>query len=139
MIPLNYEYIYQQEKLEKVISWLENKNVFLLDTETDGLSPFKNKILLLQLGDETQQWIIDCRSVNIQPLKPIIQSKYKTKVGQNIKYDLKFLMWEYGFKDITNVVDTIINEQIIRCGIQIGGASMEALCKRYSDLQINKS
>jgi DNA polymerase I len=132
----NYEYIKDNSDISRVVSWLSDKRFYLLDTETSGLNPFQNDVILLQIGNEDKQWIIDCRSVNIEPLRPFAEDPTITKLGQHIKHDIKFLNYRYKW-DICNVVDTMINEQILRCGI-FGGASMETLAERYLRIQIDK-
>lgn len=135
---MNYEYIHQQSDFEKVVSWLSDKKVFVLDTETGGLNPFTSDIILLQVGNDEKQWIVDCRTVNIDQLKPFLEDEKITKIGQNLKHDLKFLMWRKGWLKFKNLFDTMINEQVIRCGFH-AGASMEALVLRYLNIQIDKT
>lgn len=135
-IKRNYEYISDGAELGRVVSWLSDKRFFLMDTETKGLNPFRGGVVLLQIGNEDKQWIIDCRSVDISPIRPFVEDNKITKLGQNLKHDIKFLDHHYKWKT-RNVVDTMINEQILRCGIY-GGASMEALCERYLRIKIDK-
>lgn len=135
---MNYEYLHHSGEFEKVVSWLADKRLFVLDTETGGLNPFTSDIILLQVGNEEKQWIVDCRTVNVDQLAPFLADPKITKIGQNLKHELKFLMWRKGWSTFKNLFDTMINEQIIRCGFH-AGASMEALALRYLNIQIDKN
>lgn len=135
---MNYEYLYEPGSFEKVNSWLLDKKLFVVDTETGGLNPFTSDIKLIQIGNDEKQWVVDCRTVNIDQLKPYLEDPKITKIGQNLKHELKFLMWRKGWTKFKNLFDTMINEQVIRCGFN-AGASLEALALRYLNKQLNKS
>lgn len=135
-IARNYYYIKEQAELSQVQSWLGERRFFCIDTETDTLDPFNSNLILLQIGDKDRQWIIDCRAVNMQPLKPWIEDTKIIKLGQHIKHDIKMLMAHLGWKP-RSVACTMIAEQVLRCGI-FARASMETLCNRYLHIQIDK-
>jgi DNA polymerase-1 len=138
-IEFNYEYITEQSSLERVQEWMTNHRSFVVDTETTGLSPFNDDLVLLQVGDEEKQWIMDCRAVNIEVLEPWMSDPAYVKLGQNIKFDLKILQWKYGWL-FKNVADTMIAEQVIRCGVigRKNTVSMEALARFYLRIKLDK-
>lgn len=132
----NYEYVCDLTGLERVFNWLNDAKYTAIDTETSGLNCFTNDIILMQLGDESKQWILDCRAVDIKVLKDRLEDSKLPKVGVNLKFDYKFLAYKYGIRP-TNMVDTMLSEQILRCGLMVP-ASMEAMAERYLGIQIDK-
>jgi len=134
---LNYEYIKEQSELQKVLSWLNDRKFIVLDTEASGLDPYRAKIISLQLGDKNQQWVIDARSVNLEPLRAVIEDPKVIKLGQNLKYDWQLLHVLYGWY-MENCQDTMIAEQILRCGLR-AGAGLDDLMLRYFNQPIDKT
>lgn len=114
-ITLNYEYLTEQSDVARVRSWLEGKSFFTVDTETTGVNPFRDDIVLMQVGNHEKQWLLDARVINIDELRPYIESPNIVKLGQNLQFDAKFFM-RRGWT-IRNVADTMLAEQLIRCGL----------------------
>lgn len=134
-IKFNYEYLHEQHEVDRVITWLEGQKFFAFDLETDGTNAFHNKTILLQIGNKDKQWIIDTRQINIEPLRPFFEDKKIIKLGQNLKFDLRFLLrkdW-----NVKNLVDTMLQEQIIRCGLHVR-VSLEALAYHYLRIALDK-
>ena len=136
-LPRNYEYLMEQKDLVRVIEWIKSKKSFCVDTETKGLNPFQNELILIQIGDEEKQWIIDNRTIDILPLKPYLESEEWLKILQNAKFDYKVLAVKKRIH-LRRMVDTMITEQILRCGFKEVSASMEALADRYLGIKIDK-
>lgn len=90
---------------------LTNKRLIPLDTETNGLDEFKNKPILLQIGDEENQVLIDLTSVKADVAFPKDKEDYRY-VGQNIKFDYCMLKVNCGI-DLPYVYDTMVAEQRI--------------------------
>lgn len=136
---LNYEYIYNPGDIEKVKSWLVDKKLFVVDSETSGLNVFSSDFILFQIGDIEKQWIVDCRTVNINFLKPYMADPNYLKLGQHLKHDIKFLMYRQKWTHFKNLFDTMIAEQIIRCGTDYPAFSLETLVLQYLGIQLDKS
>lgn len=49
--------------IKDVVSYCKRKSVLGLDTETTGLDPHNNKIIMLQIGDDKNQFVIDVRKL----------------------------------------------------------------------------
>ena len=135
-IDLNYEYIYQPVDMQRVMNWLEDKKYVVVDTETTGLSPFKDDIVLCQIGNEEKQWLIDKRTVDLSPLQAVISDPEVLKLGQFFKFDIKMLSVKYGMT-FKNVGCTQVAEHVIRSGLY-APADMGALAKRYLGIEIDK-
>lgn len=134
---LNYEYITTNDGMDRVLSWLNDHRAFALDSEQNGLNVFRNRTILVQLGNEEKQWIIDARVASIKRLGDVMLSSDHIKLGQNIRHDVQNLSHHFGLK-FRKVICTMIGEQLIRSGLHVR-ASMEALAERYLGLAIDKS
>lgn len=137
-INFNYEYITDQTGLGRVLEWMDKRKFFTIDFETNSLNPFTGKIVTCQVGDIEKQWIVDARATNIDPIGSYTADPTKVKLGQNIGFDIKFgarrgWLWK-------NVADTMIAEQVLRCGIvgRKNSVSMAALAKHYLRLTLDK-
>lgn len=104
--------------LKKVWDWARNEvqDDFCQDTETTGLEPYLNDILLYILGDENKQFVIDVNSIeNFDTILKLIFSelKNKTLIGANVKFDTSFNKVKYGFhfEDYVKVFDVMIADQ----------------------------
>jgi DNA polymerase I-like protein with 3'-5' exonuclease and polymerase domains len=132
-----YQYIKEQSELDSVLGWLNDRRFIVLDSETAGIDPFRSKLITLQLGDKEHQFVIDCRKVNVAPLKSAIEDPNLIKLGQNIKFDWQMLYKILGWQ-MQNVQDTMIAEQVLRCGLH-AGAGLDDLMLRYFNTSIDKT
>ena len=105
--------------------------------EIEGLDPYTSKIVMLQIGDVENQYIIDTRNVNIDILKPILIDKEVQLVGHNIKFEYKHILHNYNIR-INNLYDTMIVEQILYNGLYLKN-SLNDLNQRYLDIKVDKS
>jgi DNA polymerase I-like protein with 3'-5' exonuclease and polymerase domains len=137
-INFNYEYITDQTGLGRVLEWMDRRKFFTIDFETDSVNPFTGEVVLCQIGDPEKQWILDARATNIDAVGQYTADPEKVKLGQNIGFDIKFGSrrgWKW-----KNVADTMISEQVLRCGIvgRKNTVSLEALARHYLRIQLDK-
>lgn len=153
-------HITKPEEIYAVCDWFDAQTIVGVDTETSGLDPFKDKLATLQLGnpfiDHPTAFVIDLRLFTQEQLQPILDRIADDKViklGQNVKFEYKFLCQQMGC-DIKNMWDTQIAEMSIRAGLFPEGnreeedgegrgkayshSSMAALCQRYMGISIDK-
>lgn len=126
--------INEPSQVEEVLSYFSDKPFIQVDTEDTGRDCHKNKIILLQLGDYENQFVIDCRKVNILLFKDILETK--NLILQNSKFDFKFLK-KAGIV-IEHIYDTMLAECVIFCGYPKFGYSLKDLHKRYLDIELSK-
>ena len=130
-------FIERDEDAARIAPELESMPILCVDTETTGLDPFTSELLLLQVGDLKQQYVIDARKCSLEPLRPVLES-LKPKVLHNAKFDYKMLKSLAGIR-MENVVDTMLIEQTILNGKKAdGGYSLAAAYQRYFDKEISK-
>ena len=111
-----------------------------LDIETTGLDPFKDELLLIQLGTNSHTLIIDCRAVGeeIKLLAPLLASEDFGKLGHNLSFDCYFLEVK-GLKVRGLLVDTFLASKVETAGEPEGfgkgqwgkGNSLKACYERW--------
>jgi DNA polymerase I-like protein with 3'-5' exonuclease and polymerase domains len=159
---VTYWYVTRKEELPAVFEWLSTLSSVALDLETSGLNAFDASIATLQLGSLTKMSeehpnavVIDVRLFDSDTLRPIfdvLESRKVSKLGQNIRFEYRFLRRHYGIR-LRQVADTQVVEMVIRAGLlsrkdeQRGRGeqrsayrhcSMAALMTRYSGVEIDK-
>ena len=122
--------------IEYVAEYCASKTVLGVDTETEGLDFTCKKMIMLQIGDEDTQFVIDTRYVNIDALKPILESRDIIKIFHNAKFDYKFIKKWSGIT-CECIYDTFLTEIVISCG-KSSGYGLKDLCKRYLNVELNK-
>lgn len=160
--PVTYWYVTRPEELDEVMAWLVTLDLVALDLETSGLNAFESKIATLQLGSITRvseehpnAVVIDVRAFSDEQLAPIfaiLESRNVTKLGQNVRFEYRFLRAQYGVR-CRQLADTQVAEMIIRAGLlspknQSRGkgeertayklCSMASLMTRYAKVPIDK-
>ena len=111
-----------------------------LDIETTGLDPFKDELLLIQLGTQSHTLIIDCRAIGeeINLLAPLLASEDFGKLGHNLSYDCYWLEVK-GLKVRGLLVDTYLASKVETAGEPEGfgkgrwgqGNSLKACSERW--------
>lgn len=109
-----------------------------LDIETTGLDPFTCELVTLQLMTESGKTIVIKDPDSLEALKPKLENNLI--VGQNIKFDSKFLKYRYGIT-LYNVYDTMLAEIAISGGALAGkrGTSLKDLVFKYCGVTLDKT
>jgi DNA polymerase I-like protein with 3'-5' exonuclease and polymerase domains len=108
------------------------------DIYKPGLDPYLSKIVMLQLGDLENRFVIDMRSINISRLLPLFDDKERVWVGHNLRFEAKHLKYNYGI-NFWRIWDTMLVEQNLTNGLAWSKNknpdgyrySLEALSARY--------
>jgi len=141
MVDRNYVFIDTQEKFERVLPEIFALKRVGFDTETTGLDPHRDKLLLVQVGDLTKQYIIDARKVNINPLKNWLEDDKIIKHGSNLVFDYKFLK-AIGIEP-EGLVDSYLMEKILNNGLvpftTKGYFSLEGMANKYLNVKLDKT
>jgi DNA polymerase I-like protein with 3'-5' exonuclease and polymerase domains len=134
---MNFKYIFEQNEVDNLLPVLMESNTWGLDTETTGLNPHKDKVILLQIGNEGVQYVIDTRKVNVEPLRPFFESRMHRKICHNGKFDYKMIKGNFGM-DTETIRDTYFAEKILKNGRKLSGFGLDDLVKAYLDISLPK-
>ena len=130
--------LYEVISVEKSLSLLKQISVVGVDTETQGFDPFKDELLLLQLGCYEFQIVIDCTTIDVSLYKEYLESD-RTFIFWNAKFDLRFL---YHKRIVINKVhDGYLAEKLLYLGYPAGthGMSLKDAGERYCNIELDKS
>lgn len=115
-------------------SYKYSKNTFPNeDVYKPGLDPYLSRVVMLQIGDLENNFVIDTRSVDISELIPVLNDENIVFVGHNLKFEAKHLGWNYGvvFK---NIWDTMLVEMNLNNGLRLSN-SLANVSVRYLGVQ----
>jgi ribonuclease D len=131
-----------QDQMAGVVADLKDADLVALDLETTGLDPRKDSVRLLSLATKDAAYIVECRSVNLARLFPILTEA--TVVAHNALFDLGFLS-SLGFVP-GKVTDTMILSQLIHAGSKVEplkrgqtSHSLDSVVKRELGLELDKT
>ncbi|HEY4062313.1 MAG TPA: DNA polymerase [Puia sp.] len=127
--------VYEKSTVTALIQYLKSVLETCLDTETNGFDPHTKELLSLQIGDATNQYVIDCKTVDISVLKPYLENILI--VGQNLKFDLKFLFKKGIY--LRKIWDTMVVEKVLYCGLPEIRVGLDSITERYLGFKLDKS
>jgi len=136
--PVQYKYVTTSEDAVKLLEKIERYPIIEVDSETTGLDPLLDKVVLLQLGIAGKAFVFDVRkgNVDVQIFKPLLEDKDHLKILQNAKFDYKFLKTNFGI-EINRMYDTMIAEQLLFLGLNFK-ANLQYLAAKYFHLNMPK-
>lgn len=108
----NYQLIRTAQQLNQLIVELRQKDCIAVDTESDSLYSYFEKVCLLQISTETENYIIDPLAVNICAIGEIFASPKVEKIFHAAEFDILSLNRDYGF-EFENLFDTMIAAKIL--------------------------
>lgn len=137
-LELNVTFIDKQGDLMKAIQWLHFAPPKIgVDIETTGLDCHANDLIMFQFGDEHRQFVIDTRVVDIHGILPYIFNDEIVIVGQNLKFEYKWMRAKYNIC-IQNMEDTMIQEQLLYNGKNFR-YSLKEIAWRYLAYEADKT
>ena len=131
--------VYTESTIEEAVEYCKSRPVLGIDTETTGLDFLDDNVIMFQIGDEHNQYIIDTRVEDITPFKDILESRTILKILHNFKFDDKFLRVLGIFME--NIWDTMIIEQVLTNGKGLKYGLLQLLETYYPEaaLKVDKS
>jgi DNA polymerase-1 len=132
-----YETRFKTAGVMDVVNFMERESKFCFDTETTGLNPHSSKVIMVQVGNEDTQFVIDTRHVDITPMLPYLESPDKMKIGANLAFDYKMLLSNYGIR-LQNLGDVMIREMVLENGRKSRGFGLKDLAKKYLKISMPK-
>lgn len=131
--------IYKIITVKDSLDLLSKIKVVGLDTETEGLDAWTNKLKSIQLGNKEFQVVIDCTTVDPCLYKDYLESDDRVFLGWNLKFDLKFL-YHIGIYP-KNVYDGYLAEKLLWMGYPAGihSMSLKSAAEHYIGVEMDKS
>lgn len=126
---------YSLATVEESLTYLKTLDIIGFDTETMGLDPFTKPLLSMQLGDETKQYVVDCKTIDPKLYKDILESKML--IMHNAKFDLRYLFY-YGIVP-TKIYDSFLMERVLTTGIDTVRRSLDAVVYKYCKIELDKT
>jgi ribonuclease D len=128
-------YIDNKKSLQRAVDTLMKERLIAVDTESNSLHAYRERVCLIQVSSRKQDFIIDPLKIdNLRPLARVMANAKIKKVFHAAEYDLMCLKRDFNF-EVNNLFDTMIAARI--CGHkQIG---LNNLVSHYLNIQLDKS
>lgn len=122
------------QKLMDMIYDLKNHQSIGVDTESDSLYVYKEKVCLIQISTTDKDYLVDPLKIqDLSPLNEIFKDDQIEKIFHAAEYDLICLKRDYDF-EVNHIFDTMIASRIL--GKKAIGLS--ALLETYFQVNVNK-
>ena len=142
---LGFHSLFDLKEIERILNLADNQGCFAIDTETNSLNSKtaelvgvsiavrENEAFYIPVGhknnkDKNLKKQIELKKF-IKLLKPYLEDETITKIGQNIKYDLKIFL-KYGIK-LKNFEDTMLLSYTLDAGVN--RHNLDVLAKIHLD------
>lgn len=99
-------------KLELLIKELMHEPLIAVDTESDSLYSYFEKVCLIQFSTPRADYLLDPLSIDVSALAPLFANPASQKVFHAAEYDLLSLKRDYNFT-FTNLFDTMLAARIL--------------------------
>lgn len=126
-----------QISIDVIFEYFKNKEFVQVDTETEGFFDFSNKVLLLQLGDYDEQFVINFQQLSKQDKTRIFDFlKDKTCIFANAKFDLLMLKREGYY--LNKVVDVFLMSCLLNAGLDEEN-NLAAIVSKWAGVELPKN
>ena len=98
--------------LEQLIQTLSQEPLVAVDTESDSLYSYFEKVCLIQFSIPGTDYLLDPLSVDVTGLAPFFANGEVQKIFHAAEYDILSLKRDYGFTFV-NLFDTMIAAKIL--------------------------
>ncbi len=106
-------YLDEPAPFSEAVKILQQRPAVAVDTESDSLYVYYEKVCLIQLSDSEQNFIADPLVLgDISELDPLFRDRSVQKVFHAAEYDIMCLKRDYGF-EFNNIFDTMIAARIL--------------------------
>ncbi len=122
-------------ELDEMIGRVREQGVIAIDTEADSLHSYFDKVCLVQVTSDGEDWIVDpLAGFSLAPLGEILADPAFVKILHGADYDLRIMNRDFGFT-MSNIRDTMICAQLL--GYDAYG--LAALLGRHFGVELDKS
>jgi len=128
---------FEKATIEQAVEYCSSKSILGVDIETSGLDFLDDKMIMFQIGDDIDQFVLDTRVVDISAFKSILESKTITKILHNAKFDYKFIKRQ-GIT-MEKVWDTMLVQKVLTNGQNVKYGLKDLLELYYPEAEVDKS
>lgn len=130
---MNYSFIDSQKDFDELCTKLAAHKYLSIDTESNSLYVYKEKLCLLQLSSEHVNAVVDMLAVDIKPLLPVFADPAVEKIFHSADSDIRVLKAAVKCTFV-NIFDVMVAAKylgIIKCGL-------DSMVKEFFGLELNK-
>lgn len=131
-----YTLVVDSSPLPAIAREIEQADAVALDLETakigggGGLDPMTGRVRLMSLNTGKGRYVIDLyRTGTLGPVENALRTTNAVIVGQNLKFDQKWMLWHYGL-EFNRVFDTFRASNIVYAGLPGTTHDLWSLYKR---------
>jgi DNA polymerase I-like protein with 3'-5' exonuclease and polymerase domains len=125
--------------LAPVVGAIRTADDVALDLETTGLDPRRSEIRLLQIATEEKTYVIDTWRHAHEELRAVVEALGDARVvAHGATFEWAFIYHHFGV-ELTNLVDTMLLEQVWSCGDVAGGFGLGEVAARALHIDLDKS
>ena len=107
------ELIDRDEELPAIVDWAERQDSIAIDTESNSLFVYFEKVCLVQLSAGGRNVLLDpVRLETLEPFRDLFASERIEKIFHAGEYDILGMKRDFGF-EFANVFDTMIVARIL--------------------------
>jgi len=130
---MDYIYVEKQEQFESYLKNIKLASYIGVDTESDSLYSYYEKLCLIQICADRQIYLIDTLSVNIKALSDVFANNSIRKIFHSAESDIPLIktLIDCDFNNIFDVMLAAKYGGIYRCGLN-------NLIEKYFSVSLNK-
>lgn len=130
---MSYTFIDKQKDLEELCAKLATHKYLSIDTESNSLYAYKEKLCLVQLSSEHINAVVDSLALDIRPLLPIFADPAVEKIFHSADSDIRVFKaaLKCNFENIFDVMVAAKYLGIIKCGL-------DSMVGEFFGLEMNK-
>lgn len=122
------------EGLRDAIRYIEREPLLGVDTESNSMHCYRERVCFVQLRSGPTNFIIDTiRFRDLEPLNDVFASRDITKVLHGADYDVVCLKRDFGLR-FSGLFDTMVASQFLN----FEGLGLAALCERFVGVRLEK-
>lgn len=130
---IDYTLIDEQEQILKIVDEASRADYISIDSESDGLYSYTDKLCLVQVEFSGKIYLIDTLKVDINPMRGIFESKDIEKIFHSAYSDISMIK-----KNIKSEFVNIFDIMIASKYIFKKAVSLSNLVNNYFNSQLNK-
>ncbi len=135
-----YHLTSEDAEFNRALDLIGRMTIMGIDTETSGLDPFTKRVLLIQIGNEYDQFVFDVAKLGkaIYKLKPYLENPHSIKLLHNADFDYRFLKINFGF-ELCNIFDTMLAELLLKKGVRNISYGLADVTNKYVNTVLDKT